>query len=108
MTVVVCFTLAILLYVMLASGPVPDPMIFVTAGLLIAMGGWHVQTFIRTRMLKKQWKAQNAGAETEISTAFGPEPTAKLLNHPDFENMVPASVTDHTTKHLSETKLKSS
>ena len=86
-------------------------MIYVTAGVLIAMGAWHIQTFIRMRKLNKQWKRRGPMAESDAAadhSAFGAAPTDKLLDSPDFENMVPASVTDHTTKHLSETKLKSS
>src|SRR5471030_2237280 len=56
MTVVVSFTLAILLYALLGFRDSTPPIIYAAAGLLIAMGSWHIQTFIRTRKLKKQWK----------------------------------------------------
>jgi len=111
MTVIVCFTLAILLYAMLGFRDTTHPLIYATAGLLIAMGGWHIQTFIRTRRLRKQWKRRGASFSSEPGDdqqAFGATATDKLLEQPDFENMVPASVTDHTTRHLAETKVKSS
>jgi hypothetical protein len=50
-------------------------------------------------------------AEVEAAVApqtIGAATTDKLLEQPDFENMVPASVIDHTTKHLAETKVRSS
>ncbi|MFN0140504.1 MAG: hypothetical protein ACKVQW_10530 [Pyrinomonadaceae bacterium] len=106
MTVIVSFTLAILLYALLGFRDSTHPMIYVTAGLLIAMGAWHIQTFIRTRNLKKQWKRRGANISDDPA-AVNQAITGKLLDQPDFENMVPASVTDHTTKHLSERKLKS-
>lgn len=106
MTVIVSFTLAILLYALLGFRDSTHPMIYVTAGLLIAMGAWHIQSFIRMRSLKKQWKRR--GANINDPAAVDQAITGKLLDQPDFENMVPASVTERTTKHLSETKPKSS
>ena len=108
MTVIVCFTLAILLYIFLGFRDSTHPLIYATAGLLLAMGGWHIQTFIRTRMLKKQWKAMKPKTENESSTAFESISTDKLLEQANFENVVPPSVTDHTTKHLAEPKKLSS
>src|SRR5687768_10369460 len=55
MTVIVCFSLAIALYVVLGFRPDTHLLIYGTAGMLIAMGAWHIQTFIRTRQLKRQW-----------------------------------------------------
>lgn len=107
MTVIVSFTLAILLYTFLGFRENTHPMIYVTAGLLIAMGAWHIQTFIRTRTLKKQWKRRaNIQNDAADRSSIGTATTDKLLEQPDFENMVPASVTDHTTKHLVEQKQK--
>ena len=101
MTVIVSFTLAILLYVFFGFRGTTHPMIYVTAGLLIAMGAWHIQTFIRARRLKKQWKRRVTQSENE-PVAIGKAATDKQLEMPDFESMIPASVTDRTTKHLSE------
>ena len=108
MTVIVSFSLAILLYAIMGFRPGTHPMIYVTAGLLIAMGAWHIQTFIRTRRLKKQWKRRGATVESGPGPTLRKATTDKLLDQPDFEHMVPTSVTDHTTRHLSETKNGSS
>lgn len=107
MTVIVSFTLAILLYVFLGFRDNTHPLIYATAGLLIAMGGWHIQTFIRTRKLKKQWKRRNSDNKT-VAKDLGTVSTAKLLDRPDYSNMVPPSVTDSTTKHLVKTQKRSS
>ena len=101
MTVIVCFTLSLLLYIFLGFRDTTHPLIYATAGLLIAMGGWHIQTFIRARRLRRQWKrrvVQSGDEPVAIAATHG----EKQLEMPDFENMVPASVTDRTTKHLAE------
>jgi hypothetical protein len=74
---------------------------------LLAIGGWHIQTFIRTHQLKKQWKrraplTEIQAASPEAQPAFKSASTAKLLDQADFENTVPASVTENTTRHLAE------
>lgn len=101
MTVIVSFTLAILLYIIFGFRETTHPMIYVTAGLLIAMGGWHIQTFIRTRRLNKQWKRRAGQIENRHGSVVSAK-TDKQLKMPDFENMVPTSVTDRTTKHLTD------
>ncbi len=101
MTVIVSFTLAILLYIFLGFRETTHPLIYVTAGLLLAMGAWHIQTFIRTRRLKRQWKTRMNPVDSE-PIGIGSPISGKQLETPDFENIVPASVTDRTTKHLSE------
>ena len=105
LTIIVSFTLSFLLFTIL-----PDeqhPLIYVTAGLLIAIGAWHIQTFIRTQKLKKQWKRRVPLAEIEAGLpeaerAFKSASTAKLLDQADVANTVPASVTENTTRHLVE------
>jgi hypothetical protein len=101
MTIIVCFSLAAALYIVMGFRSTTHPMIYVTAGLLLAMGGWHIQTFIRTRQLKRQWKRRGLGAAKDDAIEKAPT-TGKLLSDADFENIVPASVTDHTTRHLAE------
>jgi hypothetical protein len=108
LTVITSFTLAFLLYLVLAFKPDTHPLIYVTAGLLLAMGGWHIQTLIRIQMLKRQWKRRTPKPEIEASLGQTVEPsrvasTGRLLEDANFENTVPASVTENTTRHLAET-----
>lgn len=100
MTVIVSFTLAILLWSMMAFRPDTHPLVYVTASLLFAMGAWHIQTFIRIRKLKKQLKITKLNVEDVQAQEFGALSTAKLLDRADFSNAVPQSVTEHTTTHL--------
>lgn len=104
LTIIVSFTLSILLF---AVEPGTHPLIYVTAGLLIGIGAWHIQTLIRTQKLKKQWKRRASLSEIEAGLpeterALKSASTAKLLDRADFGNPVPASVTENTTRHLVE------
>ncbi len=104
MTVVVCFVLAALLLSLLAFKPETNPLIYVTSGLLIAMGCWHVQTVWRTILLKKHFRARN-----NVTTAEDPDQfqTGKLLDRADFSNVVPASVTEDETTKFDRSKIPS-
>ncbi len=104
LTMVACFTMAILLYSILAFRDDTHPLIYATAGLLTAMGFWHTQTLWRSILLRRHFQKNKQSRDAEIEG----KSAGKLLDVPDFENMVPASVTDRTTKHLAESKLKSS
>jgi len=104
LTIIVSFILSFLLF---AIQPGRHPLIYATAGILIAIGAWHIQTLIRTQKLKKQWKRRaplthvEAGSP-ETEQAFKSASTAKLLDQADLSNAVPASVTENTTRHLVE------
>jgi hypothetical protein len=104
MTIVASFTLSFLLILTLGFRDFTHPLIYVTAGILLAMGGWHIQTLIRTLMLKNQWKRRVPLSEVQAGTpeTFEPAPTGKLLDQTDFTNAIPVSVTEHTTRHLAE------
>lgn len=105
MTIVASFTLAILLWSMLAFRENTHPLIYVTAGLLFAMGIWHIQTLWRTLLLRKHLKKSKPPQESVLEDGSA---TGKLLEQADFENVVPPSVIDHTTKHLAEPQKRSS
>lgn len=107
LTIIASFTLAILLYAFFGFRSGTHPLIYVTAGVLIAIGGRHIQTFIRTLQLKKQWKRRAPltaiqAASHETQPAFESASTAKLLDQADFANTLPASVTENTTRHLAD------
>jgi len=106
LTIVASLTLSLLLFIVLGFKPETHPLIYPTAGILLAMCGWHIQTLIRTQMLMKQWKRRTPLKEVqahETTTAFKSAPTAEMLNPADFTDAIPASVTEHTTRHLAET-----
>ncbi len=99
LTILTSFTLAALLYIFVAFRPDTRPLIYVTAGFLLAIGGWHIQTFIRTLKLRKQLKKWGRLSENKEGDGL---PSHQALNKPDHSNAVPASVVERTTRSLSE------
>lgn len=91
---------------MLAFRPDTHPLIYATAGLLIAMGAWHIQTLWRAILLRKYFKKMKRAAEDVPRTIN--VTTDKLLETPDLSDFVLGSVTENTTQHLKETQKRSS
>lgn len=103
LTIVTSFTLAALLYIFMAFRPDTHALIYITAGFLLAIGGWHIQTFIRTLMLRKQLKKWGRLSERKDEpTLAGTPPVA--LNEATRLEFIPASVTERTTRQLAERK----
>ncbi|MFT3745218.1 MAG: hypothetical protein QM785_13105 [Pyrinomonadaceae bacterium] len=108
MTVVTCFVLAAMLYTMVAFRADTHWVIYLTAGLLIAMGCWHTQTLWRSILLRRHFNKQQRDLETSVETLSLSAATENLLDQAEFENFVPASVTDRTTRQLENATLRSS
>lgn len=105
----ISLVLTILLHILYTGKAGTPIIIYVVIGFLTANFFWQVQTFWRTLQLKKQLPKRRIDNElTEnqpsINNSFS---TDKLLPDANFENIVPASVTENTTKHLKQ-KIKSS
>jgi cytochrome c biogenesis protein CcdA len=103
MTIVVSFTLAALLYAILAFRPDTHALIYITAGFLLAIGGWHIQTFIRTLMLRKQLKEWGRLDGKEKREDLPGSVAPRSLGEPDLSSHIPASVTEVTTRNLAGT-----
>lgn len=113
MTAVVSLSLGIVLFSIFLPKEGTPVIIYVTAGFLLAMCAWQVQTFIRTLMLKKHFKRpQPQSVKPEIEAAEttpldeNPVPTNKLLNEADLSRAVPSSVVENTTKNLQKVPRK--
>ncbi len=106
MSGIVSLTLAMILYLMFLGKEGTPVIIYVVAGFLTAMFAWQAQVFIRTLMLKKQLEKPqdfvNVADIRDQSDAVESRPTNELLPEADFENVVPASVTENTTNLLKE------
>jgi len=105
MTIVTSLTLSILLWTILGFKPDTHPLIYTTAGLLLAMSGWQIQTFIRTLMLKQQWKRRSSMKQPEgnldkSQPSLEPVSNAKFLEQGSFNEAIPPRVTENTTKQL--------
>lgn len=98
-------TLAILLYYFFLGKENTHPIIYVTAGFLLAIFGWQVQIIIRTFQLKKHFKKRQNQVQSETSE-FESIKTKELLNEADFSSAVPPSVTERTTRHLDKVHQK--
>ena len=113
MTGITSLVLAIILYVMFLGRDDTPVIIYLVAGFLTAMFAWQVQTFLRTLQLKKQFKkARNTNNEQDTdpdeSSTLESKPTNELLPEADLKDLVPASVTENTTKNLKEKVKRSS
>lgn len=103
----VSLILAILLYATFWNQPGTSQVIYLTAAFLLAMCGWQFSTFRVGLKLRKTFAARKNTGEVETIKPFGENDlpsakTAPLLNEADMTNVVSASVTENTTKHLSE------
>jgi hypothetical protein len=109
MTAIVSITLSILLFSIVFSRNDMPFTIYLTAGFLIAIFAWQVQTFWRSLLLKKHFKKQKRPTEfSEENKAepqvFESKPTNPLLTEADYDNFVPPSVVEKTTRKLRSEK----
>jgi len=107
MTAIACGVLTILLHASFTGKLGTPVLIYITIGFLTAMFFWQVQTFWRTRQLKKHFpkRKQSAQAQAEsvdTNPLIESVTTNELLSEPNFSGVVPPSVIEDTTKHLSE------
>lgn len=105
MTVVAAATLATLLYVMLGFRENTHPLIYVTAGFLIAITAWNIQTFWRSMLLRKHFKKPQRIDDLQPETPVLEMPASNELPAANYENMVPPSVVDATTRQLDEARI---
>ncbi|MBV6496819.1 MAG: hypothetical protein DYH05_02595 [Acidobacteria bacterium ACB1] len=102
MTVVAAATLAILLYAILGFREDTHPLIYATAGFLIAITAWNIQTFWRSMLLRKHFKKPQRADDLQTETPVLEMPANSELPAADSDNLVPPSVVDATTRHLDE------
>ena len=82
LTIIASFTLAILLYAILGFRENTHWLVYATAGLLIAIGAWHIQTFVRTRQLRRQWQRRINEQSYEDVLSMQKLSTPRLLKIP--------------------------
>ena len=101
LTAAASLTLSILLFLIFRNQTEVHPIIYVTAGFLLTITAWQIQTFWRTLLLKKHFKKPNRDSENQtVPASLEAKPTSQLLTEADFENHVPASVVEKTTGKL--------
>jgi len=105
MTVVAAATLAILLYAILGFREDTHPLIYATAGFLIAITAWNIQTFWRSMLLRKHFKKPKRSIDEPVETPVLEMPKNSELPAGNFDNFVPPSVVDATTRQLDEARI---
>jgi hypothetical protein len=79
MTIVVSFVLAATLYFLFFERADTHIVIYITTGFLIAIGCWNIQTFYRTKQLRKRLKGYGEGVTNDaVGTLDGAK--TKLLD----------------------------
>ncbi|MBX7169437.1 MAG: hypothetical protein K1X72_00680 [Pyrinomonadaceae bacterium] len=107
LSALISLVLTIILHVLYTGKEGTPIIIYVVIGFLTANFFWQAQAFWRVRQLKKQLpKRRVEDSENSNQIIESHYSTEKLLPQADFENIVPASVTEQTTKNLE--KIKSS
>jgi hypothetical protein len=100
-TAVVSLFLAITLFSIFLGREGTPWIIYLVAGFLVAMTAWQVQTFIRTRMLKKQFESLRPKRESDTGTPLTLSPaTRRSLGERDPALTARVSVTENTTRNL--------
>ena len=104
LSALVSFALAVTLYLTFWHRGDALPVIYIVAAFLLAMSFWQTSTFYVGLKLKKNFdkrKSATSGKENQENTkTFESAKTRELLNEPNLENFVPASITENTTRHL--------
>jgi len=105
----ISFIMAILLIITHLGKENTHPIIYLSAAFFIVIGVWQIVNVSTGLSLKKQFDKRRENIEMEEEThSINPAKTAELLNEADFSNAVPASVTEKTTRNLTEkVKIKS-
>jgi hypothetical protein len=82
MTIVASFALASALYVVFFHLPETHPIIYITAGFLIAIGCWNIQTTYRTILLKRRLNEAREAAKHAINVMPEKADTTRQLSPP--------------------------
>lgn len=100
-SIIVSFSLAIALYSIFLPRNDTHWVIYLTAGFLIAIGAWQIQLLWRTLLLKKHFKKNRP---QDAPTLPAERITGKMLEKANLDDIVPPSITEQTTRNLSEKK----
>ncbi len=99
---VVSLMIAIALFVSFFGQEYASVVIALAAGLLGAMSFWQFTTFYNGLRLRRNFARRREDSAVENQTQIESAQTKELLSEADFSDAVPISVTENTTRHLSE------
>ena len=106
MSAVVSIVSAIALYILFWNRGSEFAAVFAIAAFLLAMGGWQLSTFFNGLKLRKKFNL-NTNQAAQTAQAYTPNEverikTNELLTEANFSSTLPQSVTENTTRQLSE------
>jgi hypothetical protein len=103
LSALISLILTILLHILYTGKPGTPIIIYVVIGFLTANFFWQAQAYWRTLRLKEHLPKRRKETAEKIQTLIdSPLSTDKLLPQADFENIVPPSIVEDTTKHLKQ------
>ena len=76
--------------------------IYLAAALLICNAGWHASNFYMVQKLAKRFKPNKENQDSQKEIAEDKSSQQKTLPTADLSGVVPISVTENTTRNLSE------
>ncbi len=76
--------------------------IYLAAALLICNAIWHASNFFMVQKLAKRFKPNKEKSDSQKEIVEDKSSQQKTLPTADLSNVVPISVTENTTRHLSE------
>jgi len=76
--------------------------IYLAAALLICNAGWHASNFYMVQKLAKRFNPNKENQDSQNEIAEDKSSQQKTLPTADLTNVVPISITENTTRHLSE------
>lgn len=97
-TAVISVALAVALFIVFISTWTAPFIIYPVFGFLIAITAWQIQTFIRTRILKRQFEKLRPPRLSDIEEITTGQQA--ILSEGNPELVVPPSVTELTTRNL--------
>ncbi len=108
MTIAVSLMLSVLLFAVLAFRPETHLLIYVTAGFLIAIAAWHIQSLWRLLLLRKHFKDTEKRRLASLGQIQEQQETQNLLEDADMSSIVMPSITERATRDLAGNRIRSS
>ena len=102
LSAIASFSMAIVLYAFHLGKPDTHATIYMAASLFLVIGVWQTISFFNNLKLKSRYVKKEESEDSLHEKTFKSAETTELLPEAEFENIVPVSVTEHTTKQLNQ------
>lgn len=104
LSALMAFSMAVVLYAFHLGKPDTHFTIYMAASLFTVIGAWQTVSFFNNLKLKRRYVRKEIAESSESNKAFRDAGTQELLPQADLKNIVPASVIEHTTRKLKNTR----